>query len=95
MKTVDIKSNIYIDFRKEIYDKNQKIKIGDNVRISKYKNVFKKVTVQIGLEKVLWLKKLKTLFRGHVLLIIVKEKKLFKRFTKTNCKKTNQKELRI
>ena len=53
MKTVDIKSNIYIDFRKEIYDKNQKIKIGDNVRISKYKNVFKKVTVQIGLEKVL------------------------------------------
>ena len=42
MKPVDIKSNIYIDFRSEINDKNQKIKIADNVRISKYKKVFKK-----------------------------------------------------
>ena len=42
MKPVDIKSNIYINFRKEINDKNQKIKMGDNFRISKYKNLFKK-----------------------------------------------------
>ena len=53
MKPVDIKSNIYINFRKEINDKNQKIKIGDNFRISKYKIFLKKVTVQVGLEKVL------------------------------------------
>ena len=75
-----------------------KIKKLKLVIILEYQNIkifLKKVTVQVGLEKVLWLKKLKTLFHGHALLIILMEKKLLKRFTKTNCKKTNQKELRI
>ena len=42
MKPVDLKSNIYIDSSKEIKDKNLKFKIGDNLRISKYKNNFAK-----------------------------------------------------
>ena len=42
MKTVDVKSNTYIDSSKGINDKNPKFKIGDNVRISKYKNYFAK-----------------------------------------------------
>ena len=40
MKSANVKSNTYIDSSKEINDKNPKFKIGDNVRISKYKNVF-------------------------------------------------------
>ena len=42
MKPVDVKSNTYINVSKEINDKNPKFKVGDNVRISKYKNVFAK-----------------------------------------------------
>ena len=42
MKPVDLKSNTYIDCSKEINDKNLKFKFVDNVRISKYKNVFAK-----------------------------------------------------
>ena len=42
MKPVDVKSNTYIDSSKEINDKNPKFKIIDNIRISKYKNVFAK-----------------------------------------------------
>ena len=42
MKPVDVKSNTYIGSSKEINNKNPKFKIGDNVRISKYKNVFAK-----------------------------------------------------
>ena len=42
MKPLDVKSNTFIDSSKEINDKNLKFKIGDNVRISKYKNVFAK-----------------------------------------------------
>ena len=38
-KPVDVKSNTYVDSSKEINDKNPKFKIGDNVGISKYKNV--------------------------------------------------------
>ena len=42
LKPMDVKSNTYIESSKEINDKNPKFKIDDNVRISKYKNVFAK-----------------------------------------------------
>ena len=40
MKPVDVKDNTYIDFEKKDNDKDPKFKIGDHVRISKYKNIF-------------------------------------------------------
>ena len=43
MKPVDVKDNTYIDFKKEVNDKNPKFKVGDHVRISKYKNIFAKL----------------------------------------------------
>ena len=54
------------------------------------KTFLEKAMFQIDL-KFLWLKKLKTLFPGHMLLVILKEKKLLERFMKTYSKKTNQK----
>ena len=41
MKPFDVKDNRYIDFKK-VNDKELKFKVGDHVRISKYKNVFAK-----------------------------------------------------
>ena len=42
MKPFDVKNNMYIDFEKEVNDKDPKFKVGDHVRISKYKNIFTK-----------------------------------------------------
>ena len=42
MKPIDVKSNTYIDSSKEINNKEPKFKIGDIVRISKYKYIFAK-----------------------------------------------------
>ena len=42
MKPVDVKDDTYIDFKKEVNDKDSKFKVGDHVRISKYKNIFAK-----------------------------------------------------
>ena len=42
MKPVDVKDNTYIDFGKQINDKDPKFQVGDHVRISKYKNIFAK-----------------------------------------------------
>ena len=42
MKPADVKSNTYIDSSEEINDKDPKFRIGDIVRISKYKNIFTK-----------------------------------------------------
>ena len=40
MKPVDVKQNIYIDFNKENNKEGPKFKVGDHIRISKYKNIF-------------------------------------------------------
>ena len=42
IKHADIKSNTYTDLNREINNKNLKFKIGDFVRISKYRNIFTK-----------------------------------------------------
>ena len=42
IKPIDVKDNTYIDFKKEVKDKDPKFKVGDYVRISKYKNIFAK-----------------------------------------------------
>ena len=59
MKSVDVKSNAYSEFSKEINHKNPKFKTGDNVRISKYKNVFGKGYTLNWLEEVFVIKKVK------------------------------------
>ena len=70
MKHIDVKDNTYVNTDKETNDKNPKFKVGDRVRISKYKNILLKATLQIGLKKYLLLRKLKILFRGLMLLMI-------------------------
>ena len=87
MKPVDVKWSSYIDSSKEMNNKGPKFKTGDIARISKYKMLLQKVTLQIGLKKFLWLKKLKILYCGHMLLTILIEKKLLEFFMKKNCRK--------
>ena len=59
MKPVDVKPSTYIDSSKEINDKNPKLKVGDSVRISKYKNIFTKGYVSNWSEEVFVIKKVK------------------------------------
>ena len=40
MKPIDVNDNTYINIDKEVNDKDPKFKVGDHVRISKYKNIF-------------------------------------------------------
>ena len=42
MKSIDVKNNTYINIGKEVNDKDPKFKVGDHVRVSKYKNIFAK-----------------------------------------------------
>ena len=58
MRPVDVKSSMYIDFYKENNKEGSKFKIGDNVRISKYKNIFAEGYVSIWLLVILMAKKL-------------------------------------
>ena len=42
IKPVDVEDNTYIDFEKEVTDKDPKFKVGHYVRMSIYKNIFAK-----------------------------------------------------
>ena len=60
MKPVDVNSNTYIDSGKEIINnKDPNFKVGDNVRISKYKNIFAKGYTPNWSEEVFLIKKVK------------------------------------
>ena len=59
MKPVDVKDNTYIDFKKEVNNKDPKFKVGDNVKISKYKIIFAKGCVLNWSEEIFIIKRIK------------------------------------
>ena len=87
MKPVDVTVNTYIDFKKEVNEKDPKFKVGDHVRLSKYKNVFAKGYTPNRSEEVFGIKKVKIQFHGHMLLMISMVQKLLQHFMKENYKR--------
>ena len=59
MKPVDVKDNTYIDFENKVNDKDPKLKVGDHVRIPKYKNIFAKGYTPNFSEEIFVIKKVK------------------------------------
>ena len=57
MKPIDVKDNTYINANKEINKNNPKFKVGDHIRISKYKNIFAKGYMPNWSEEVFFIKK--------------------------------------
>ena len=59
VKPIDVKDNTYINIDKEVNNKVPKFKVGDRVRISKYKNIFAKGYTPNWSEEVFVIKKVK------------------------------------
>ena len=95
MKPADVKSNTYIDSCKYINDKNPKFKIGDNVRISKYQNIFAKCYTPNWFEEVFVSKKVKNTVPWAYVINDLNGEEIVGTFYENKLKKTNQKELRI
>ena len=72
---------------KKLIMKNLNLKSVILLECQNIKTFLQKGVYQIRLKNFFWLKKLKTLFRAHILSVILKEKKLLERFTKMNCRK--------
>ena len=69
MKPIDVTFESYAKYNEDFNRKDPKFKVGDNVKISKYKTFLLKDTLQIGLKKFLLLVELKIQFRGLTLLV--------------------------
>ena len=57
MKRIDVNPSAFIDFKKENNKEGPKFKVGDHVRILKYKNIFAKDYVPNWSEEVFMIKK--------------------------------------
>ena len=93
MKPVDVKTSTYID--KEITNKYPKFKIGDFVRISKYKNIFAKGYVSNWSEEVFIIKKVKNTVPWAYVISELKGEEILKKFYEKKLQKTNQEVLRV
>ena len=94
MKPVDVKSNTYIESSKEINDKNPKFKIGDNVRISNYKNVFAKDYTPNWSEEVFVIEKVKNTVTWTYVISDFNGEEIVGMFYENELQKTNKKEFR-
>ena len=86
MKPVDVKDNTYIDFKKEVNDKDPKFKIGDHVRISKYKNIFAKGYMPNWSEEIFIIKKIKNTVPWTYVINDLNGKEIIGTFMKMNYK---------
>ena len=95
MKPVDVKDNTYIDFKKEVNDRDPKFKVGDHVRISKYKNIFAKGYMPNWSEEVFVIKKVKNTVPWTYVINDLNGEEIIGTFYEKELQKTNQKEFRI
>ena len=95
MKPADVKDNTYIDFQKEVNDKDPKFKVGDHVRISKYKNTFAKGYTPNWSEEVFAISKIKSTAPWRYVINDINGEEITGTFYEKELQKTNQKEFRI
>ena len=94
MKPVDVKDNTYIDFKRKVNDKDPKFKVGDHVRISKYKNVFVKGYMPNWSEEVFVFSKIKNTFPQTYVINNLNGEEIIGTFYEKELQKTNQQEFR-
>ena len=90
MKPADVKPSIYIGF-----NKGSKIKVGDHLRISNYKNVFAKGYVPNWSEEVFEITKVKNTVPWAYVISDFKGEEIFGTFYKKELQKINQTKFRV
>ena len=95
MKPVYVKLNIYIDLNKENNNGDSKFKVGDHVRISKYKNIFVKAYVPNWSEKVFVIKISKNTVPWTYVISDLNSEEIIGMFYEKELQKTIQKKFRV
>ena len=84
MKPIDIKSDSFAEYNEESNEKDPKFKVGDHVRISKFKNVFAKGYIPNWSEEIFIVKKIKITVPWTYVISDLNGEEFF---MKKNCKK--------
>ena len=95
MKPIDIKDNTHINIDKELNDNDPKFKVGDNVRISKYKNIFAKGYTPNCSEEIFVIKKIKNTVPWTYVINDLNGEEVIGTFYEKELQKIDQEEFRI
>ena len=95
MKPIDIKNDSFAEYNEKSNEKDPKFKVGDHVRISKYKNIFAKGYAPNWSDEISVVKKKKNSVPGIYVISDLNGEEIIDSFYKTELQKTNQKEFRI
>ena len=94
-KPVDVKDNTYIDFGKEVNDKDLKFIVGNHVRIWKYRNIFAIGYTPSWSEGVFVIKELKNTVPWTYVISDLNDEEIIETFYEKEFQKINQEEFRI
>ena len=95
MKPIDVKDNTYIDFVKEVNDNDPKSKVGNHVRISKYKSIFAKGYTPNWSEEIFVIKKIKNAVPWTYVIDDLNGEEITGTFYEKVLQKTDRQEFRI
>ena len=95
MKPAVVKNNTYIDFKKEINDKDPIFKVGDHVRISKYKSIFAKGYMPNQSDEIFFINKIKNTVPQAYVINDLNGEEIIGTFYKKELQDTRQNEFRI
>ena len=91
-KPVDVKDNTYIDFKREVNDKDPKFKVRDHVWISKYINIFAKGYTPNWSEEGFVIKNVKNTVSWRYVVSDFNGEEIIGKFYEKELQKTNQQE---
>ena len=91
MKPIDVTDDSYAEYNEDFNKKDPKFKVGDHVRISKYKNIFAKGYTQNWSEEVFVVSKIKNTVLWTYVISNLSGQPITGIFMKKNCKKLVQK----
>ena len=95
MKPIDVTSDSYAEYNEDFNKKDPKFKVGDHVRISKYKNIFAKGYTPNWSEEVFVVSKIKNAVPWTYLISDLNGEPITGSFYEKELQKTNKKEFRI
>ena len=95
IKPADVKNNTYISFKREVNDIDPKFKVGEHVRISKYKNIFAKGYAPNWSEEAFVIEKVKNTVLWTYVTSDLNGEEIIGTFYEKELQKTNQQKFRI
>ena len=95
MKPIDVKDSAYINIDKEVNDNDPKFKVGDHVRISKYKNIIAKGYTSNWSEEVFVIKEIKNTVPRTYVINDLNNEEIIGTFYEKELQKIDQQQFRI